>query len=70
MLATAKTKKVITYSQIQSLGKAAEAVLVCSLEAARVQGEATLEVYMQYLRRSTVSGEGRHDELDDHGSIC
>lgn len=37
------------------------------LEVAGVRGEGTLEVCVQYLRRSTFLGERPHDEFDDHG---
>ena len=38
------------------------------LEVPGVHDEATLEVCVQYLRRSTVLGEGRRDEFDDDES--
>ena len=38
------------------------------LEVAGVHDEATLEVCIQYLRRSTVLGEGRRDEFDNDES--
>ena len=36
------------------------------LDVAGVQGEGTLEVCIQYLRRGTLLGEGIQDEFNDH----